>query len=138
MSGSGSARWAGTNRPSATTVLLPVPAMPLAYQSSRMVSSRLGMRIQCGTGSPPSCAASATTSVHWAPWHPVLYGQRPLREDARGPGHGAVDGRDPGARGTSASDLGQHTALRLEAGLVAAKPFRRHHPEDTSLVERGE
>ena len=52
--------------------------MPLAYQSSRIVSSRLETSMQCGSGSPPSCVASATTTVHCAPWHPVLYGQRPL------------------------------------------------------------
>jgi CIC family chloride channel protein len=51
----------------AVTVLLPVAAIPLAYQSSRMVSSELLTSTQCGTESPAAEVAMATTSVHCAP-----------------------------------------------------------------------
>ena len=98
MSGSGSARWAGTKTFSATTVLLPVPAMPLAYQSSRIVSSRLETSMQYGSGSPPSCVASATTTVHCAPWHPVLYGQRPLTMKPSSVANGRARRREHAAR----------------------------------------
>ena len=52
--GSGSVRCAGTNTSSATIVLLPVAAMPLAYQSSSRVRSLLGTIVD--VGSPPSFA----------------------------------------------------------------------------------
>jgi hypothetical protein len=66
MCGSGRARCAGTKSFSATTVLLPVPAMPLAYQSSRTVSSRLRTSMHIGIASLPA-PRIATITVHSHP-----------------------------------------------------------------------
>ena len=45
------------------------------------------------------------------------------------PRHGAEDRRDPRRRRAAARDLGEHVALRLEVGLVAAEALRRRHAE---------
>src|SRR5947207_3708551 len=78
MSGSGRLRYAGTNTFSATIVLLPVAAMPLAYQSSTIVRSRLLAMTHVGTPAPLSVVRTALSTVHSAPWHPVLKGHRPF------------------------------------------------------------
>jgi hypothetical protein len=73
MLGSGIVRRAGTKTFSATTVLLPVADMPVAYQSSRIFRSALFAIMHVGI-SP----TSTLSTVHVAPWQPVLNGQRPL------------------------------------------------------------
>src|SRR4030095_3656845 len=47
---------------------------------------------------------------------------RLIREHAGEPGHGAQNRCDPGRRRTAARDFGQHVALGLEIGFVAAVP----------------
>src|SRR4029434_4511291 len=77
MSGSGMHRWPGTNTLSATIVLLPVADIPVAYQSSTIVSSRLRAITHVGTASA-TVPTTAFNTVHLAPWQPVLNPHRPL------------------------------------------------------------
>ena len=73
-------RCSGTNTSSATTVQLPVAAIPLACQSSSAVRSRQGTRTQVGIApSPSSSGRSALTTLHLAPKLPVLNGHEPFR-----------------------------------------------------------
>ena len=50
--------------------------MPLAYQSSTIVNSLLGTKTEIGIPSPSW--RIRFRYVHFAPWQPVLNGQRPL------------------------------------------------------------
>src|SRR5262245_18146415 len=78
MNGNGIVRCAGTKIFSATIVLLPVAAIPLACQSSSRFNSRLGTITHVGMPAPLSVGTTAFRTVQVLPWPPVLYPHRPL------------------------------------------------------------
>jgi hypothetical protein len=72
-------RCSGTNRSLATIVQLPVPRNPVTFQSSLMVTSRLGTRRSASsTTSARSLRMAAPRNSHCAYWLPDPNGQTPL------------------------------------------------------------